>query len=343
MYEFTSTTLWNGDVYKKIVVDTDKKQLEIFRQGVYKNDATHHVCLYWTKGHAAYLDVLKLETIKIACADPTLNYRLCLYINSIGNADPLFANDFVFKGRPVFVEFGAGQTEEVLESLVKNLNKYLNVTFDHQIIIPASELANEPADGKSEVSFEDVTVATDPNDATYLVCANEYMRIGKAIVEQYDEDKDTWKQILDLKIPTACFTGAEGFGTYDHLEKDYRLPTAANLRWKRPQADEMPRPGVQYDQVTVHYTVHRGHVGGMGAVGQQVTSETTHVFWIPSDIVENDFVGKFAGTGTDSKGETNTQAFEIPLEKKETEGSDTIAYRTADYAHQPVVKDIEEA
>lgn len=63
MYEFTSTTLWNGDLYKKIVADKANKQVEIYRQGVYRNDANHHICLYWSKGHEGYLDVLNLDSL----------------------------------------------------------------------------------------------------------------------------------------------------------------------------------------------------------------------------------------------------------------------------------------
>lgn len=323
MYEFTSTTLWNGDLYKKIVADAANKQVEIYRQGVYRNDANHHICLYWTKGHEGYLDVLNLKSLPQL---GTENYRLALYITSIGNADPLFANDLVHKGRPVFVEFKSSEVNDAKKTLVKNLNKYLNVTFDQQILIPtkADLTAKLNDEGlKSTVTAADAEPTADL-DATAIVCANEYMRITKAVLEQENE-AGKWEQIADLK-ESGVFTGAEGFGTFENLEKDYRLPTAANLRWKRPQADEMPRPGVLYDQITIHYTVHRGHVGGMGAVGQQVTSETTHVFWVPADVAETKFINEFVKAGN----------FEVDLEKKE-EGN-VVAYTTADYAHQPVVK-----
>lgn len=324
MYEFTSTTLWNGDLYKKIVADAANKQVEIYRQGVYRNDANHHICLYWTKGHEGYLDVLSLESLPQL---GTENYRLALYITSIGNADPMFANDLVHKGRPVFVEFHSEQTDEVKETLIKNLNKYLNVTFDHQILIPtAADLtAKLTADGlKSTVTAADAEPTADAKKATAIVCSNEYMRITKAVLEQENE-KGGWDVIADLK-ESGVYTGAEGFGTFENLEKDYRLPTAANLRWKRPQADEMPRPGVLYDQITIHYTVHRGHVGGMGAVGQQVTSETTHVFWVPADIAKAKFIDVFVAKGN----------FEVDLAEKED--GNVVAYTTADYAHEPVVK-----
>lgn len=328
MYEFTSTTLWNGDLYKKIVADKANKQVEIYRQGVYRNDANHHICLYWSKGHEGYLDVLSLDSLPQL---GTENYRLALYITSIGNADPMFANDLVHKGRPVFVEFHSDQAgDAVKETLIKNLNKYQNVTFDHQILIPtAADLAAKlTAEGlKSNVTAADAEPTADAKNAKAIVCANEYMRITKAVLEQENENGG-WDVISDLK-ESGVYTGAEGFGTFENLEKDYRLPTAANLRWKRPQADEMPRPGVLYDQITIHYTVHRGHVGGMGAVGQQVTSETTHVFWVPADVAEEKFINAFVGT--DGAGN-----FEVALAKK-VEGN-VVAYTTADYVHEPVVK-----
>lgn len=327
MYEFTSTTLWNGDPYKKIVADKANKQVEIYRQGVYRNDSNHHICLYWSKGHEGYLDVLSLKSLPQL---GTENYRLALYITSIGNADPMFANDLVHKGRPVFVEFQSDQAgDDVKATLIKNLNKYLNVTFDHQILIPTDvDLTDKLTDEglKSTVTY--VVPTADAAKATAIVCANEYMRITKAVLEQENENGG-WDVISDLK-ESGVYTGAEGFGTFENLEKDYRLPTAANLRWKRPQADEMPRPGVLYDQITIHYTVHRGHVGGMGAVGQQVTSETTHVFWVPADVAEERFINRFMLTD----GVCN---FEVPLSNKKVYGN-VVAYTTTDYGHEPVVK-----
>ena len=50
-----------------------------------------------------------------------------------------------------------------------------------------------------------------------------------------------------------------------------------------------------YNQYTFHYLVNRGNFGG-GAVGQQVTSETTHVFWVPSTLAA-DFESKVAELG----------------------------------------------
>lgn len=309
MFEFTSTTLWNGGVDKKVVADAAKKQVSILRQGVYQNDANHHICLYWTKGHNAYLDTIDLTAVGESANNPDKNYRLAVYVRSDGNADPRFANDLVHKGAPLFVEFKSAQAdpEKVIGALVENLNRYQNATIDTRVLIAASAVADgKLADGKSEATADDITKAVKAEEAKYIVGANEYIRIHKAVLEEYDEQDDSWKKIVDLK-DSAVYTGAEGFGTFEHLEKDYRLPTAGNLRWKAPHSDELPRPGVLYDQITIHYTVHRGMGGGMGAVGQQVTSETTHVFWIPADIAEKEFVGKF----------TAADNFDVALEKKE--------------------------
>jgi len=75
-----------------------------------------------------------------------------------------------------------------------------------------------------------------------------------------------------------------GFGTYQQLMKDLRLPTAENDGpWSiTAQQQELPVPGNKYVQYTLHYISCRGVLGG-SALGEVTHSKTTHVFFVPAD------------------------------------------------------------
>lgn len=300
MFQFTTTTIINGNKYGKAdavqtitnkglkdgeVADVDV--MSIRRTANFQVDDLHELCYFKTEGHEAYLDTLNVEGITGVEDTPC---RLALYIRSIGNADPIHANDFVFKGRPIFVEFDGS-----MANLHENLNKYLNVTFDRPILLAAKSLEGTATDGDAStvVAVDELakvtgTGADKDSDIAYIVCANEYMRITRAEVQVWvEEDTDTkvsahWS--VDAKegsidLMPYVSVGAEGFGTFEHLEKDFRLPTQANLRWRRPMSDDVPAPGTLYNEYVLHYKVKRGQVGGMGAVGELITSTTTHVIW----------------------------------------------------------------
>lgn len=292
MFQFSTSTLVNslkdfstGEPLITVKDDT----VYVKHQGTYKIDKDHKICAYKALGHEAVLDTIDLSKITGITAGATANgedkvYRLALYIRSVGNADPLFANAFVFKGKPFYVEFTvpSGKTPKV--ELVKNLNKYQNVVLDKAVLKPAKTLAqlqNAVPGVDSKTTGVDARPKQDLSDVAYLVAANPYMRITDAKVQEFNPTTEQFKDILDLKATSgAVLTGKPGFGDYENMEKDYRLPTGANLRWKRPMADEVPTPGVIYDQYTIHYLVNRGQIAGLGGVGQQITSETTHVFWV---------------------------------------------------------------
>jgi hypothetical protein len=87
--------------------------------------------------------------------------------------------------------------------------------------------------------------------------------------------------------PTATIVqGREGFGTYTHLMKDLRLPTAANTNWLAVNQEERPVPGALYNQYTIEYVKPRG-IMGQSAVGMLATSSTLHVFYVKQDLVAN--------------------------------------------------------
>lgn len=336
MLQFTTTTLINS--LKDYTTGKDRitygdDHLHIKRNGVFVNDETHKICVYKTEGHEGYLDTIDMSAFEEKEGTPC---RLVLYIRSTGNADPMFANDFVFKGKPLFVEFDGTKA-----NLHENLNKYLNATYDTTILEAAAEVDGDAADGVSTVvavktpATLTVEGSDKSTDMDYLVCTNEYMRIHKACVEEWIPcDKETcthehWSTPAEdgfVDLADSVCKGAEGFGSYNHLIKDFRLPTQANLRWKRTMEDEMPVAGALYTEFIVHYTVDRG-LAGMGLLAQQGTSKTTHVYWVLSDLADKfeeawtaigaEVIDKTEGKTDDSKafGPTADNADEVKADE----------------------------
>lgn len=229
------------------------------------------------------VSVVRTNHVESQCASVTVSSlvdygadrRIELYIRSVGNADPMFANSLLHKGKPLFIEIPAYTTKEDLDKIV---NKYNNLMFggDNQIHSEVDESGN-----------------------LILTCANPYQTITKAILSARDDESGEFTFAAKLQ-PTV---NEEGFGDYDHIMKDLRLPTSANLRWKRTMEDEMPVNGLFYDQFILTYRVDRG-VMGLGAVGATTTSETTHVFWVNSAIA-NDFAANFTSLETRAEYDIN--------------------------------------
>lgn len=99
----------------------------------------------------------------------------------------------------------------------------------------------------------------------------------------------TVKSFVDTDYPystpaptTDCITvkGESGFGTTNWLMRNFRIPTYVNTNWLSLRQDDRPIPGVKYNQYTFHVEADRGELTGMGAVGQKMTSKTTHVLYV---------------------------------------------------------------
>jgi hypothetical protein len=189
-------------------------------------------------------------------------FRLKLYVGLSGSQNSYYANDFVFKGKPFYVEAKATTTtaSDLAEEMAKNAKKYMLMVYENETV----NVTNSGA--------KIVVKATD-----------EYQRFKEITLQKWNETNQAWDDVATGSIPEGK-EGKEGFGTYIHLMKDYRLPTAANTRWNRINLDETPIVGAQYNQYVLYLTKDRGIMGG-DALGQLATSKTAHVFWVKSDVV----------------------------------------------------------
>jgi hypothetical protein len=268
MFQFTTTTVINSlkdFTTGKDLVKFDNDVLYIKRHNPFKKDGI--VNIFYTEAKAPVADKVVISGL----AEQETDKRVELYIRSTGNADPSFANAMVFKGKPIFVEIPAGTKAA---DLVDTASKYFNFVFGgHAQLIASLEGTN-----------------------LVITCTNGYQRITKAVVATRQDNGNFGNGESNSAVIT---TGNEGFGDYDHMIKDLRLPTSANLRWKRTMEDEMPIHGAMYNQYVLTYTVDRG-ILGMGAVGQKSFSTTTHVFWVNSDV-DADFLAEVEKSGKVTK------------------------------------------
>lgn len=315
MFQFTSTTVINsnqdyttGLPLWSLGKDGNslnvKRNLKFFKDNVI---GISHAAYVESKAPSATLDLsaLEVDTTKDAL------YRIAMYIRLSDSANSYYANDLVFKGRPFYIEFvwKKGETAAtVVERVKKMVKKFMLTVYEKDLVKVSTE--------GSKVILKGV---------------DEYQRFIRVDIEQY-VPKDTCPiygafEVIKSALPdsmkddpdySADFTieqGVEGFGTYQYVLKNLRLPTAARLSFGAVNADEAPVLGAKYDEYVVHYCVNRGIMGG-DAVGEVTKSLTTHVFYV-NQAVANDFEEALKAI-TPEQGIT-----EVPSETKDTSTDST--------------------
>ena len=234
--------------------------------------------------------------------------RLSLYIKLQGSNNPLFANQWVVKGKPFSFEFIAkygDSAEDVADRLISSLRKIQSMLVDDAIVTIAKKTTTNSGtttfDGLEITAvnefekFANVDLEVYVEDPTYkdgkfenAVYVEEVTNIdprtGTTSADvTYFSERGIKKESGDIDNPKIIVAqGIEGFGTFNHLQKDYRLPTQANGRWLRIDTDNYPIKGTIYNQYTIKVETDRG-ITGQSVVGQPGTSITTHIFWVAND------------------------------------------------------------
>ncbi len=198
-------------------------------------------------------------------------YRINLYVRLSGSQNSYYSNDMVFKGRPFVYEFKGNTTAENLVAIIKNINQLYGDKFL-----------------KVEVSGSGIKFTGD-NYALFTVAKIEKFVQDNSVFPSINGG--TWEEKSKGTI-TKC---VNGFGTYDQILKDLRLPTMEARRWEAVNKEELPIPGTLYNQYTIDYCVDRG-ILGTDAVGDVVKSLTHHVFFVPQALATA-FEGKLTTAG----------------------------------------------
>lgn len=204
-------------------------------------------------------------------------YRLKLYIRLSGSQNSYYSNDFVFKGKPFVYEFKIAPnstTTDVAKEIKRVIDKIQALYGDKYI--------------KTKVAGDKLTIHG----------VDEYQLFTEAKIQKLNTaaNNPLTNEVFEDVIEGTITKSVEGFGTYTHILKDLRLPTIEARRFEAVNQEELPIPGMKYNQYTIYYTVDRGLFGG-AAVGQQVTSKTTHVFYVLESIAA-EFEAALAVLGT---------------------------------------------
>lgn len=214
-----------------------------------------------------FLDATLLAALKAGGAKTYC--RLDIYLGVEGAEPYIYSTPWVQKGMPFWIEFTVKEADEAA-TIAKNVADMLK---KNHVFLCDKDLINVSVNGTKLV----------------LEGATEYQRFRKIEVSTFDAYDDYAEKVAELDPKDEDATdiilderGKNSFGTYSQIIKDLRLPTAANYQWTHIRQVETPIVGAIYNQYIVEYEAPASN-DGLHAVGQRMTSHTTHVFWVKND------------------------------------------------------------
>lgn len=195
--------------------------------------------------------------------------RLDIYLGVEGAEPYIYSTPWVQKGMPFWIEFTVKEADEAA-TIAKNVADMLK---KNHVFLCDKDLINVSVSGGKLI----------------LEGATEYQRFRKIEISTFDAYDDYADKVAELDPTKTTATdiklderGKNSFGTYSQIIKDLRLPTAANYQWTHIRQVETPIVGAIYNQYIVEYEAPATN-DGLHAVGQRMTSHTTHVFWVKND------------------------------------------------------------
>jgi len=203
--------------------------------------------------------------------------RLALYVRLEGSEESGFANDFYQKGQPFSLGYIITSAEttgsELATAIKKTADRFNIATVGRRIF---------------NVTVEDSKVVFEGTDEYFRFAAVAIlMDLGykeQELAHLFDGEQDN-----DQTVITVDSRGVNGFGTFRHLAKDLRLPTATNTSWTNVYWTDKPVPGELYDQYIIHYDFPSMTNPSLAAVGHKTKSKTTHCFWVKQGTLSDSF------------------------------------------------------
>ena len=230
---------------------------------------------------------LDMNKVKTAMGENKVA-RLYLYVSLEGSEESIYANDWYRKGMPLSVSFTNDTAVNMAKAIVDTVNRF-NIFTKVKKVLEVKE-----------------------NEGILTIKGtHEHQRLQKIQVlidAGYGEETAVIDYELNHKnsdAVTEVNKGRNGFGTYSQLLKDLRLPTAVHNHWMSVQKDEMPIVGALYTQYIITYYAPSTANPSFTAIGNRSMSETTHVFWVKSDLVE-DWEKELATIDPDNDSDLNT-------------------------------------
>lgn len=287
MFNYSSTTIINSDkdftsgkpMFASLSAnDKHGAILRILRdytfeapyiQKIYKRVATEPVNAEVEIDCAALIKALPASTVY------PLSGRISVYVALEGSEESVFANDFYQKGMPFSIGFCLKNAEvtatELANQIKKTTEKYNLATVGRKIFDVSA------SDGKvtfkctdEYIRFKAVAILTDQGDSE------------EEVAHLFEGELDNTQDVISV-----VNRGVNGFGTFRHLVKDLRLPTAMNTHWTALRQSERPVLGALYNQYIIYYKAPSGTNPSLVAVGHETESKTAHVFWVRQDFAKN--------------------------------------------------------
>ena len=282
MFNWTTTNLINEIPFNG--VEKDGKALRI---GKFLFEKRWVESIRKAEGHNFELCSAKLDLSKVSLGDAKVA-RLYIYVGLEGSEESIYANDWYRKGMPLSISFAvssnAAEMAKAIVDTVKTFNvftkvkKVLDVTAEGAVLTIAGTHEHQRL-----------------NKIAVLVEDPESKLGEEKVVAEYELNRKDNAAVTDVVV------GKNGFGTYSQLLKDLRLPTANHNHWLSVQKDEMPIVGSIYTQYIINYYAPSTANPSFTAVGNRSMSETTHVFWVKNDLVE-EWEGILATIDPDAEG-----------------------------------------
>ena len=264
MNNFTTETIINTDLFSAA-----NGVLKVKKVGNYK--AADVVSVHKQPGSNA---VKEIAAITIPVGDAAKTYRLQIIVKQVGANVSEFANSLTRNNKILQFEVAGSATAATmaiaLEAAIKAYNR-------------------DSKNAKCTVSLNTATLT--------LTGVDEYIRFASVEFHELAESVTGYDSFEVKATGTVSTPGSEGFGTPRWILKNLRMPTLENTGWTALHQDERPIPGGLYTQYSLKQAVKRGELQGMGAVGQEMTSVTTHVFYVLTGAVSAAFEAACATVG----------------------------------------------
>lgn len=198
--------------------------------------------------------------------------RLYIYVGLEGSEESIYANDWYRKGMPLSVSFATGEAAVMAKEIVDTIKDFNVFTKVKKVLDVTAEGGVLTIKGTHEHQrLQRIAILVEDTDSVF--------HEEKVITEYIRNRKETATGITSVKV------GVNGFGTYSQLTKDLSLPTTAHTHWTSVTKDERPIVGALYTQYIITYYAPSTANPSFTAVGNRSVSETTHVFWVKSDLV----------------------------------------------------------
>ena len=202
MFNFTTQTVYNSinttgaNQNLWVATGTKKPQLRI---GNTRFDAADIIDVQIKKPTVENLASVTFDMSKIipATSGQTVGARIALYIGlSMNSQDSFYANDYVYKGKPLYIEFSAsyGESAGTVAARVKKIaEKYLLFTMGSEKILTVTEnkFTAEEISAAQEGDAAYGKTAGDSKGTITISGVNGYQQIKKAILQKFDPEAVT--------------------------------------------------------------------------------------------------------------------------------------------------------